>query len=137
MDSKANKRKIVDVVGAVIVENDKILCAQRGYGKQKGKWEFPGGKVDAGETPEEALKRELEEEIGIHILNAELYERFQFEYPTKILDFSFYLVTEWIGEPFGREGQEGFWLEQGELDAGQFPPANLKLIQRLVAESVK
>ena len=83
------------------------------------------------------LKRELEEEIGIHILNAELYERFQFEYPTKILDFSFYLVTEWIGEPFGREGQEGFWLEQSELDAGQFPPANLKLIQRLVAESVK
>ena len=84
-----------------------------------------------------ALKRELEEEIGIHILNAELYERFQFEYPTKILDFSFYLVTEWIGEPFGREGQEGFWLEQSELDAGQFPPANLKLIQRLVTESVK
>ena len=79
----------------------------------------------------------MEEEIGIHILNAELYERFQFEYPIKILDFSFYLVTEWIGEPFGREGQEGFWLEQSELDAGQFPPANLKLIQRLVAESVK
>ena len=47
------------------------------------------------------------------------------------------MVTEWIGEPFGREGQEGFWLEQSELDAGQFPPANLKLIQRLVAESVK
>ena len=65
------------------------------------------------------------------------YERFQFEYPTKILDFSFYLVTEWIGEPFGREGQEGFWLEQSELDAGQFPPANLKLVQRLVAESAK
>ncbi len=83
------------------------------------------------------LTQRLEEEIGIHILNAELYERFQFEYPTKILDFSFYLVTEWIGEPFGREGQEGFWLEQSELDAGQFPPANLKLIQRLVAESVK
>ena len=69
-----------------------------------------------------------------------LFHRMKIHYykqPLLILDFSFYLVTEWIGEPFGREGQEGFWLEQRELDAGQFPPANLKLIQRLVAESVK
>lgn len=61
MDSKANKMKIVDVVGAVIVENDKILCAQRGYGKQKGKWEFPGGKVEKDESLEDALKREIKE----------------------------------------------------------------------------
>ena len=53
--------------------------------------EFPGGKVDSGETPEQALKRELEEEIGIVVLNAQLYERFQFEYPTKIILFSFML----------------------------------------------
>ena len=98
--------------------------------------EFPGGKVNADETPEQALKRELEEEIGIVVLNAELYERFQFEYPTKIISFFFYMVNEWIGEPFGREGQEGFWIEQRALDAGQFPPANAKLIQRLLAETM-
>ena len=125
-------------VAAGIIRNEfgQIYLTQRLEGQDFAQsLEFPGGKVDTGETPEHALKRELEEEIGIHVLNAELYERFQFEYPTKILDFSFYLVTEWIGEPFGREGQEGFWLEQRDLDPAQFPPANAKLIQRLLAES--
>ena len=125
-------------VAAGIIRNEfgQIYLTQRLEGQDFAQsLEFPGGKVDTGETPEQALKRELEEEIGSHVLNAELYERFQFEYPTKILDFSFYLVTEWIGEPFGREGQEGFWLEQRDLDPAQFPPANAKLIQRLLAES--
>ena len=58
-----------------------------------------------------------------------------FEYPTKIIHFYFYLIDEWVGEPFGREGQEGFWIAQNELDAGKFPPANTKLIQRLLAET--
>lgn len=97
--------------------------------------EFPGGKVEQAESPEEALKRELEEEIGIHILSAFPYENFSFEYPTKIIEFFFYLVEEWIGEPFGREGQEGFWIAQAELEEGQFPPANAELIRKLKAEA--
>lgn len=52
----------------------------------------------------------------------------------KIIQFHFYLVEQWIGEPFGREGQEGMWVDQNELDDSQFPPANFKLIQRLLAE---
>ncbi|MCX2961603.1 8-oxo-dGTP diphosphatase MutT [Rodentibacter caecimuris] len=130
--------KPVIQVAAGIIRNEfgQIYLTQRLEGQDFAQsLEFPGGKVDAGETPEQALKRELEEEIGIVVLNAELYERFQFEYPAKIISFFFYVVDEWIGEPFGREGQEGCWIEQHSLDAGLFPPANARLIQRLIAES--
>ncbi|AZI13626.1 8-oxo-dGTP diphosphatase MutT [Avibacterium paragallinarum] len=124
-------------VAAGIIRNEfgQIYLTQRLEGQDFAQsLEFPGGKVDKGETPEQALARELEEEIGIHLLNATLFERFVFEYPTKIIQFHFYLVEQWVGEPFGREGQEGMWIAQSELDASQFPPANAKLIQRLLAE---
>lgn len=131
--------KKVTHVAAGIIRNEfgQLYLTQRLEGQDFAQsLEFPGGKVDRNETPEDALKRELEEEIGIHVLSAELYEQFLFEYPNKVLYFHFYLVEEWVGEPFGREGQEGFWLDQKDLDERQFPPANSKLIQRLLAETL-
>ncbi|MDH2999281.1 8-oxo-dGTP diphosphatase [Chelonobacter oris] len=123
-------------VGIIRNEFKQIFITRRLEGKDFAQsWEFPGGKVDPGENEEQALKRELEEEIGIMVLKTALYERFRFEYPTKVIELSFYLVEEWLNQPFGREGQDGFWLEQHALDSGQFPPANKKIIERLLNEN--
>ncbi|WP_373767684.1 8-oxo-dGTP diphosphatase MutT [Glaesserella sp.] len=125
-------------VAAGIIRNEfgQIYLTQRLEGQDFAQsLEFPGGKVSQDETPEEALRRELEEEIGIHVLSAFPYEHFSFEYPTKVIELFFYLVEEWVGEPFGREGQDGFWIAQQELEEGQFPPANTELIRRLRQES--
>ncbi|WGE53979.1 8-oxo-dGTP diphosphatase MutT [Actinobacillus equuli] len=131
-----NKPTIQVAAGIIRNEFGQIYLTQRLEGQDFAQaLEFPGGKVDTGETPEEALKRELEEEIGIHVLSAFPYESFRFDYPTKVIEFFFYLVEEWVGEPFGREGQEGFWVVQADLDESEFPPANNRLIQRLKSEA--
>ncbi|WGE67923.1 8-oxo-dGTP diphosphatase MutT [Actinobacillus equuli subsp. haemolyticus] len=131
-----NKPTVQVAAGIIRNEFGQIYLTQRLEGQDFAQaLEFPGGKVDTGETPEEALKRELEEEIGIHVLSAFPYESFRFDYPTKVIEFFFYLVEEWVGEPFGREGQEGFWVAQADLDESEFPPANSRLIQRLKSEA--
>lgn len=117
-----NKVTIHVAAGIIRDEFGKIYLTQRLEGQDFAQsLEFPGGKVKKGETPEQALQRELEEEIGIHVLSAVVFERFSFEYPTKIIEFHFYLIEQWIGEPFGREGQEGMWIAQSDLDEGLFP----------------
>jgi 8-oxo-dGTP diphosphatase len=125
------------VVAAALVDaQDRVLVAQRPPGKQlAGLWEFPGGKLDPGERPEEALVRELAEELGVIVETRDLapltfashaYEAFHLLMPL-------YLCRRWRGEPQSREGQALAWARPSELDAAQMPPADAPLIAPLIA----
>lgn len=95
------------------------------------KLEFPGGKIEAGETPEQALVRELNEEVGINATQYSQFEKLEYQFPDRHITLWFFLVEGWEGEPWGKEGQPGDWLAQKDLNADDFPPANLPIIQKL------
>lgn len=121
---------------ALIDDRGRVLLAQRPEGKSMaGLWEFPGGKVEAGETPEAALVRELSEELGIGVQEADLapltfashaYERFHLLMPV-------FACRRWSGEVQGREGQQLAWVAGAELDSYPMPPADLPLLPAIIA----
>lgn len=98
------------------------------------KWEFPGGKIETGESPEQALARELQEEVGITVAAASLFDKLEYQFPDRHITLWFFLVESWEGEPWGKEGQPGRWLSQRELIADDFPPANEPIVTRLVQQ---
>lgn len=98
-------------------------------------WEFPGGKIEAGETAEQAVIRELEEEVGIIAASPQLFDKLEYQFPDRHITLWFWLVEQWQGEPWGKEGQPGRWVAQSALQAEEFPPANAPVIAKLVAEA--
>ncbi|WP_435165452.1 8-oxo-dGTP diphosphatase MutT [Falsirhodobacter sp. 1013] len=126
------------LVSAVALIDDRghVLLAQRPGGKSMaGLWEFPGGKVEAGETPEAALARELAEELGIEVREADLvpltfashaYDRFHLLMPV-------FVCRRWSGKVQGREGQQLAWVAAAELDSFPMPPADLPLLPAIIA----
>ena len=123
-------------VAAGVLRDDagRYLIARRPVGAHAGGyWEFPGGKIRAGETPLAGLRRELEEELGIELLAAEPLLTYQHRYPERIVQLEVFLVADWSGEPRGLEGQPLQWLAGGELLAAGLLPADLPIVEALLA----
>ena len=121
-------------VGVIRNASKQIFLTQRAAtSHMANKWEFPGGKIEAGESAEEALKRELHEETGINVVAAQAIGNADHSYNDVRVTLHFFLVENWEGKPWGREGQPQRWVEQQDLVADEFPPANHGLISRLVS----
>jgi len=122
------------VVAAVIYDQNKerILIAKRPDDKhQGGKWEFPGGKVDAGETAQTALQRELFEELDIQISASQSLLEIHHQYPDTFIFLDVYKVTQFKGEAIGKEEQEILWVTIDELSGFTFPEANTPILEAI------
>lgn len=124
--------KTVKVVAAVIKDNDKIFATQRGHGAFKGGWEFPGGKIEEGETPQEALKREIMEELDTEIEVGELIDTIEYDYPEFHLSMGCYWCSVVIGDLVLKEHEDARWLRKDELMDVEWLPADVGLIGKLL-----
>ena len=121
--------KQIEVVAAIIRKGDKIFATQRGYGDFKDWWEFPGGKMEVGETPEEALKREIREELSAEISVDEFLCTVEYDYPQFHLTMHCYLCSL-IGEALHlNEHEAARWLTKEQLDSVKWLPADMKVIE--------
>ena len=123
--------KIVKVVAAVIRKGDKIFATARGYGEFKGQWEFPGGKIEAGETPQQALKREILEKLETEIIVGDLIDTIEYDYPAFHLSMDCFWCDIVSGELILKEAEAARWLAKDELDTVQWLPADLALLSML------
>lgn len=123
-------RKNIEVVAAVILQDGKLFATQRGYGEWKDWWEFPGGKIESGETPEEALKREIREELATEIEVKELLTTIYYDYPKFHLTMHCYLCTILNGQPSLLEHEDAQWLEMNEVNSVRWLPADKDVIEK-------
>ena len=123
--------KQTDVVAAIIRKEDKIFATQRGYGEWKDWWEFPGGKMEAGEVPKEALKREIREELSTEINVDEFLCTVEYDYPAFHLKMHCYLCSLLTETMSLNEHEAAKWLTKNELNSVKWLPADLLVIEAL------
>ena len=125
-------RVVAAVIKAVDEQGKEILFAtQRGYGDMKGGWEFPGGKIEPGETPQEALKREIQEELDTKIKVGSLIDTIEYDYPTFRLSMDCFLAEIESGNLVLKGHEAARWLTREELDSVDWLPADVLLIDTL------
>ena len=123
--------KQIEVVAAIIRKGDKIFATQRGNGEWKDWWEFPGGKMEAGETPEEALKREIREELSTEISVDEFLCTVDYDYPQFHLTMHCYLCSLMTDSLHLNEHEAAKWLGRDELDSVKWLPADVMVVQTI------
>lgn len=128
---KENKRKTVEVVAAIIQKDEYIFATQRGYGEFKDGWEFPGGKIEQGETPKEALVREIKEELNTEINVGKLLDIVEYDYPGFHLTMHCFMCTFKSGNLELKEHEAAKWLTKETLDDVDWLPADEGLIEKI------
>ena len=123
--------KEIEVVAAIIHEDGKIFATQRGYGEFAGGWEFPGGKLEKGESPEHALVREIQEELNTTIEVGELIETIEYDYPTFHLKMYCYLCQRVSGQLDLLEHSAAKWLTKETLTSVDWLPADIAVVEKL------
>ena len=126
----------IHVVAAVIRHEGRIFATQRGYGEWKDWWEFPGGKIEPGESPKEALQREIREELGCEIAVGERLATIEYDYPTFHLSMQCYWCTLVDNEPHLLEHEDARWLLPADLPSLRWLPADQSLIRQLATISL-
>lgn len=120
--------KTVRVVAAIIIENGKVFATQRGYGEFKDGWEFPGGKIEPGETPEEAIVREIKEELDTEVEVIELLDTVEYDYPNFHLSMGCFICKIKSGDLVLKEHEAATWLTKDTLGSLEWLPADMGLV---------